>query len=173
MSRVLKFDQFLTEKYPTPGLLEEKYEENPDFRIKQFFVELEKNINNWFTDGQFAANNAILGKIERSLANAIDKNLIFEFNDDDFFYQVYVIVSLQEVEEDILDECFVKVKKYDMESMTLLRSLGEDVKVKELDEDKLLELINKLDEESSSVEVDNGDVSVSDEDTDLEDDSIV
>jgi hypothetical protein len=163
MPRVLKFNAFLNEKY----------DENPDFRIKQFFVELEKNIRNWFEEGTLAANGAELGKVERSLANAIDKNLIFEFNDQEFFYQVYVIVSLQELDEDILDECFVKVKKYELESMTLLRSLGEDVKVSELNEDKILELFSKLDEESDSLVVDNGEVSVSDEDSDLEDDSLV
>jgi len=163
MSRVKSFNEFLNEKY----------EETPDFRIKSFFEELEKNIRNWFVEGTLGANGAELGKIERSLANAIDKNLIFEFNDEEFFYQVYVIVSIQEVQEDILDECYIKVKKYDIESMTLLRTLGEDVKVSDLNEDKILELFAKLDEESDSLTVDNGEVSTSDEDTDLEDQSLV
>lgn len=173
MSRVKTFNEFLNEKYSERSLLSEKYEENPDFRIKNLFIELEKNIRNWFESGTFAANGAELGKMERSLANAIDKNLIFEFNDPEYFYQVFVIVSLQEVEEDLLDECYVKVKRYDMESMTLLRSIGEDVKISELNEDKILEMISKLDEESDSLTLDNGEVSVSDEDTDLEDDNLV
>ena len=173
MSRVKKFNAFLNEKYSEGSLLAEKYEESPDFRIKSFFEELEKNIRNWFIEGTLAANGAELGKIERSLANAIDKNLIFEFSDEEFFYQVYVILSLQEVGEDELDECFVKVKKYDVESMTLLKSLGEDVKTSELDEDKILELFAKLDEEASSTEVEDGEVNSADEDSDLEDTSIV
>jgi len=94
MSRVKKFQDFVNEKY----------EESPDFRIKSFFEELEKNIRNWFEEGTLAANGAELGKIERSLANAIDKNLIFEFSDEEFFYQVYVILSLQDVGVDVLDE---------------------------------------------------------------------
>jgi len=163
MSRVKKFQDFVNEKY----------EESPDFRIKSFFEELEKNIRNWFEEGTFAANGAELGKIERSLANAIDKNLIFEFSDEEFFYQVYVILSLQDVGVDVLDECYVKVKKYETENMTLLRTLAEDVKVSDLNEDKILELFAKLDEESDSVEVEDGEVSVSDEDTDLEDTSLV
>lgn len=163
MSRIHKFNEFLNEKY----------EESPDFRIKSFFVELEKNIRNWFEEGTLAANGAELGKIERSLANAIDKNLIFEFSDAEFFYQVYVIVSLQEVGEEELDECFVKVKKYDNESMTLLRSLGEDVKISDLNEDKILELFNKLDEESGSLKIQGGKVSTADEDSDLEDTNLV
>jgi hypothetical protein len=110
--------------------------------------------------------------MERSLANAIDKNLIFEFNDAEYFYQVYVIVSLKEVGEEILDECYVKVKRYELESMTLLRTLGEDVQVSDLNEDKLVELIAKLDEEGGETEVAQGEV-VSEEDTDLEDQSLV
>ena len=163
MSRIKKYNDFLNEKY----------EESPDFRIKSFFEELEKNIRNWFVEGTLAANGAELGKIERSLANAIDKNLIFEFSDEEFFYQVYVILSLQEVGEDELDECFVKVKKYEIQDMTLLRTLGEDVKVSDLNEDKILELFNKLDEESGSVEVTDGEVTVSDDDSDLEDTDLV
>lgn len=173
MSIVKKYQDFINEKYFKESLLEEKYEESPDFRIKSFFEELEKNIRNWFDEGTLGVNGAELGKIERSLSNAIDKNLIFEFNDEEFFYQVYVIVSLQEVGSDVLDECYVKVKKYDMETMTLLRSLAEDVKVSDLNEDKILELFAKLDEESGSVEIEDGKVSVSDEDTDLEDTSLV
>jgi hypothetical protein len=162
MSRVKSYQQFINEKY----------EENPDFRIKSFFEELEKQIRQWFTDGQLGASGAELGKMERSLANAIDKNLIFEFNDDEYFYQVYVIVSLKEVGEEILDECYVKVKRYELESMTLLRTLAEDVQVSDLNEDKLVELIAKLDEEGGETEVAQGEV-VSDEDTDLEDQSLV
>ena len=163
MSRVKNFYQFLNEKY----------EENPEFRIKEFFIELEKNIRDWFENGTFAVNNAELGKMERSMENAIDKSLIFEFADGEYFYQVYVIVSLQDVEEDLLDECYLKVKRYDLDSMTLLRSLSEDIKVSDLNEDKLIELIDKLDEDSESIELTNGKVSVDDEDTDLEDDSLV
>jgi hypothetical protein len=164
MSRVLKFQAFLNEKY----------DENPEFRIKSFFTELEKNIRDWFENGTLGANGAELGKIERSLTHATDKNLIFEFNDEEFFYQVYVILSINDVGEDMLDECYVKVKKYDAEDMTLLRTLGEDVPVKDLNEDKILELFSKLDEESTSVEeTEEGEVSVSDEDTELEDTSMV
>ena len=164
MNKILKYQAFLNEKY----------EENPEFRIKSFFVELEKNIREWFDEGTFAANGAELGKIERSLTHAMEKNLIFEFNDDDFFYQVYIIMSIQDVGEDKLDECFVKVKKYDAADMTLLRTLGENMQVSDLNEDKILELFAKLDEESASVEEDEkGDVTLSDEDTDLEDTSVV
>ena len=163
MSKIFNYQEFVNEKY----------EENPEFRIKSFFVELEKNIRDWFEEGTFAANGAILGNINRSLTHAIEKNLTFEFSDEEFYYQVYVIMSLQDVGKDTLDECYVKVKKYDLDSMKLLRTKGEDVQVSELNEDKILELFSKLDEDSESVEIENDEVNVSDEDSDLEDTSIV
>lgn len=160
--RIYKYDDFINEGY----------EETPEYRIKVFFKELEKNIRKWFEDGIFKANNAVLGKIERSLSHSINKDLIFEFTDEENYYQVYVIVSLKDVQEDKLDQCYVKVKKYDLESMTLLRSLGEDVNISELNEDKIIELFAKLDEESDTLEIQGGNVSLDDEDTDLEDTDI-
>jgi hypothetical protein len=47
------------------------------------------------------------------------------------------------------------------------------LRISELNEDKILEMISKLDEESDSLTLDNGEVAVSDEDTDLEDDNLV
>jgi hypothetical protein len=163
MKRISKYQEFINEKY----------EEDPEFRIKSFFVELEKNIRNWFDEGTLGANGAELGEIKRALTHSIEKNLIFDFTDDEFYYQVYIIMSIQDVGEDKLDECYVKVKKYDAAEMTLLRTYGEDVQVSDLNEDKILELFSKLDDESTSLEEEEGDVSVSDEDSDLEDTSLV
>jgi len=163
MSKIFTYHQFLNEKY----------EENPEYRIKEFFIELEKNIHDWFENGTFFANGAVLGDIKRALTHSVEKNLTFEFNDEEFYYQVYVIMSLQDVGEENLDECYIKVKKYDVNSMNLLRTYGEDVQVSDLNEDKILELFSKLDEESGSLNVKQGDVTVSDDDSELEDTSLI
>lgn len=163
MDNIIKFKDFVNEKY----------EANPEYRIKSFFVELEKNIRNWFTNGALGTSGAELGDIKRSLTNSIEKNLIFEFNDEEFYYQVIIIMSIEDVLEESLDSCHIKIKKYDVADMVLLRKLGEDVLVKDLDEDKILELISNLDEESDSLGLDSGMVILDDEDTDLEDTSIV
>jgi multidrug efflux pump subunit AcrB len=164
MQKIFKFQEFINEKY----------EENPEYRIKSFFEELEKNIKDWFDDGTFGANGAELGEIKRSMTSSMEKNMIFDFNDDEFYYQVYIIMSIKDVGEDSkLDECYIKVKKYDNSTMKLLRYYGEDVNISDLNEDKILEMISKLDEESTSLELQNGEVSISDEDSDLEDTSLV
>lgn len=153
------------------SFINEKYEENPDFRIKSFFDELSKNIREWFTNGTFAANGAELADIKLSTMNDIDKNLIFDFTDKEFYYQVFVIISIQEVDKEQLDDCYIKVKKYDDEGK-LIRMMGKDMKVKDIDEDKIVQLFSDMDEKSSSV-LDGSPETLSDEDTDLEDTSIV
>lgn len=161
MSKIFKYEQFINEKY----------ESNPEYRIKSFFDELEKNIREWFNTGSL--KTTILGDIKRALTNSMEKNLIFEFSDDKFYYQVYIIISLQNVEEDNLGDCYVKVKKYDGAELKLLRVLGEDVSVKNLNEDTILKLFAKLDDESSSLDIEQGNVTISDEDSDLEDTDLV
>jgi hypothetical protein len=163
MKKILGYNNFLTEKY----------EEDPEFRIKKVLDELTKNINYWFKEGVFSANEAELFDINVDTSNNVEKYLIFDFQDNEYYYQVQVIITLQEVEEEQLDECYVKVKRYDIESSELLREYSEDVKLKNLNEDKIIQLISKLDEKSDSlVEDEDEEVLLSDEDSDLEDTDI-
>lgn len=160
MKKLIGYTQFINEKYT----------ENPEFRIKTFFDELTKNINHWFTEGTFAANGSELGKITQSILYDTEKNLIFEFSDADNYYQVYVIISLEDVTEDEMNDCYIKVKKYTNDG-ELIRTLGEDVLIKELNEDKIIELFSRMDEESKSVNDGTPDT-LSDEDSTLSDSSI-
>ena len=96
-----------------------------------------------------------------------------DFIDSEFYYQIIFIVTLQEVEEENLDECHIKLKRYDIETSDLLREIGEDVDIKKVSEDTVLELFAKMNEVSDSIigeEEDEG--TLSDEDTDLEDTDI-
>lgn len=138
MRKVFKYSEFMNEKY----------EESPEFRLQAFFEELRKNINDWFTDGSLAANGAELGDIEISTLNDVDKSLIFDFGDQDNHYQVYIIISLEDVGEEELTDCYVKVKKYDSNGK-LIRTMGKDVDVKSLSEDKILELFSEMESETS------------------------
>lgn len=163
MKKVLNFNTFLNEKYI----------EDPEYRIRKFFEELEKNIKFWFSEGSFSVNGTELYDINIETTNNIEKYLKFDFQDDNFYYQVIFIVTLQEVEEEVLDECHIKLKRYDIESGDLLREIGEDVDIKDLNEDTVLELFAKMDEVSDSIlgeEEDEG--TLSDDDTELEDTDI-
>lgn len=164
MKKIFKFSEFLNEKY-----INERFIESPEYMIKSFFDELTKNINDWFTTGSFAANGAQLGDINISNLSDVDKNLIFDFDDDQFHYQVYIIISLKDVGEEELDTCYITVKKYDSDG-NLFRKLSKDVNVRDITEDKILELYANLDAETSeeaTVET------LPDSDSDLQDTSIV
>lgn len=164
MKKLLKFNTFLNEKYV----------EDPEYRIRKFFDELEKNIKFWFSEGSFSVEGTELYDIVIETTNNIEKYLKVDFIDSNFYYQIIFIITLQEVEEEVLDECHIKLKRYDIETSELLREISEDIAIKELDEDAVLELFAKMDEVSDSImgeEEDEG--TLSDEDSDLEDTDIV
>lgn len=144
--KILKFETFK---------INEAYEEDPEFRIKKYFIELEKDIRMWFEEGSFSLNSVQLYDIKTNTTNNLDKYLTFDFQDENFYYQIIVIVSLQEVSEDTLKECYIKVKRYDIETSELLKQSSESVMVDDLNEDKIIELIDNLDNESENPTEDN------------------
>ena len=163
MKKVLDYNKFVNEKYM----------EDPEYRIRKFFEELKKNIKFWFEEGSFGANGAELIDIDIETTNNIEKYLKMDFIDSEFYYQIIFIVTLQEVEEENLDECHIKLKRYDLEQSELLREIGEDVDIKEVNEKTVLELFAKMDEVSDSIIGEEEDeATLSDDDTDLEDTDI-
>jgi len=166
MKKILNFNNFLNEKY----------QDDPEYRIRQFFTELEKNIRFWFSEGTFAAQDAQLYDIKIETTDNLEKHLMFDFQDTEYYYQMIFIVTLQEVEEDTLDECHIKLKRYDIETSELIREVHEDVEIMELNEDVVLELFTKLDEESDTIieieekeeEEEEFDNTLPDDNTDLE-----
>lgn len=154
-------------------LIKEGYEEKPEYQIKSFFTELEKNIKYWFEQGAFASDEIELVDIKQINVNSVEKNLMFDFQDTEFYYQVIIIIDLLAVTEDGLEDCYIKVKKYNSDS-ELLRTSGEDASVDDVDQELIVQLFSKLDEESDSAsgEMEN-DETLSDDDTDLGNTDIV
>jgi hypothetical protein len=154
MKKLVKYSEFINEKYT----------EDPEYKIKSYFDQLIKDINKWFTEGAFASSGAVLGKITPSVLNDIEKNLIFEFSDEENYYQVYVIISLEDVTDEEMNDCYVKVKKYTNEG-ELLKTLGEDVLIKDLNEDKIVGLFSRLSETEGSDATEKGKTSETEEET--------
>ena len=152
--------------------LNEKYEEDPEYRIKKFFDKLTKSIKVWFTEGSLSKNTQMYD-IDVSTSNNVDKTLILDFQDSNYYYQVIFIVSLEEVSEDTLNECYIKVKRYDINTSELLHEIDESVMVRDLNENKLLEIFSKLDEETKPKLDDEGNLDTSEEDINLENTDIV
>ena len=157
MKKLKNFKQYITEAY----------EENPEFRIQQFFEELKKNINQWFSEGSLSQNSELVD-IKISTLNAVEKNIMFDFLDDsEFYYQICIIIPLVAVGEEQLKDGFIKVKLYNQEEGKLLRTLSKDIEVKDINEDKILELISELKDKSGSVLDDSPDT-LEEKDTELE-----
>jgi len=143
MKNIFNYNQFINEKYI----------ENPENKIKTFFEDLKVSINKWFTEGTFAANGSILADVKINLLNGLEKNLMFDFEDQDNYYQVYVIISLEDVNDNEINDCYVKAKKYDKDAEPkLLKTYGEDVMMDELTENKITEIFVKLNEKIEEAE---------------------
>jgi hypothetical protein len=147
--------------------------EDPEFRINSFFTELIKNINYWFEEGSFAADDTIeLLDIKKNTSGNVDKVLEFDFQDEEYYYQVFITISLKNINEDEMEECYIVVKKYDLKTETLIRRMGKDAEIKDIDEDLIFQLLVDIDEESETALGDSEPDTLSDEDTDLEDTSL-
>lgn len=124
--------------------INEKYNQSPDYTIKVYFDDLEKKIRRWFEKGVFASNKAELSDIKRSNLNEIEKCMIVDFTDSDNYFQMYFILSLQDVGEDSLDTIYVKVKKYNSDSGQVISELGEDINANKISEDKIIQMFSDL-----------------------------
>lgn len=84
----------------------------------------------------------------------------FRFSDDGFYYQVYIEVKVKDVTKDIseieegddfsesdIKTCYIKFKKYDKDNDEVVGQLDKNVKVKEFDEEYLINLKIEIDEE--------------------------
>lgn len=159
MKKILKFENFKK--------LNEAYEEDPEYRIKKYFVELETNIKKWFTEGGFAVKGVQLFDVKMNTTNNVDKYLTFDFQDDNYYYQIMCIISLQEVTEETLKECFIKVKRYDIDTSELIKQIEKSVMVKDISEDKIAELISSLDDESDDKTEEESDYEMEESEEDL------
>lgn len=83
----------------------------------------------------------------------------FIFSDDKFRYDLYVMIKLEDAipkEEDKdkdyswkdIENCFVKFKKYDQDkNMEMIGQITKTVKIKDISEDKLIDLKIELDKD--------------------------
>jgi len=109
----------------------------------------------------FADLNLELQSLEISKYSKIYDNLKLKFSDDQFLYDLTVTINLKDAvkkpeaqgsqEEDFstdeIETCQIRFKKYDSDTFDLMGELVKTVKVKDIDEDLLIDLKLKLDEE--------------------------
>ena len=86
-------------------------------------------------------------------------SVTFKFSDQKYRYDLYVMIKLEDAipkEEDKdkdfswkdIENCYVKFKKYEIDKdFELIGQISKTIKIKELDEDKLIELKIELDKD--------------------------
>jgi len=103
--------------------------------------------------------NLELQSIEISKYSKLYDNLKIKFSDEQFLYDLTVTIDLadaakteegeeeKDFEPEDIETCQIRFKKYDTDNFDLKGELIKTVKVKDVDEDLLVELKLKLDEE--------------------------
>jgi hypothetical protein len=169
--KVLKFGEFSINENIKD--VPEKYVENVLRKLKNKFEEMfaydivdqgkikkfgEKNRESGESIS-FKDLNLELQSIELSKYSKLYDNLKIKFSDEEFLYDLTVTIDLAdaakteegEEEKDFspedIETCQIRFKKYDTDSFDLKGELIKTVKVKDVDEDLLVELKLKLDDE--------------------------
>lgn len=97
----------------------------------------------------FEGKNDVLGEkeldvlslvdVERSTSHdAFEKNILLNFQDDEFYYQVIFIVKLDDVKNnEPISKAYMKIKIYDNETSEMLREWQGNLDVKESTDDEI------------------------------------
>jgi len=95
-----------------------------------------------------------LDSIQKSKYSKIQDNIKCRFSDDENLYDFTVILDLKDAvpadgskdfSSDDIKDCFVKFKKYNIDSFDLLGEISKNIKIDDIDEDLLIELKLELD----------------------------
>lgn len=82
-------------------------------------------------------------------------NLTVKFSDDEATYNLFIMIELKEAipkdpekdfSTDDIEKCYIKFKKYDLDTFDVIGQLTKNVKIKNIDEGFLINLKIELDE---------------------------
>jgi hypothetical protein len=176
MDKIYKFSDFILESnYNTPESYVSDLLTKLKKKVELFFGDnvLDKDVDSFEVSVDrekkesgkmsFQDLGLTLDSIEISKYSKMFDNLKFKFSDDQFLYDVTIIIDLKNAMPDKEDEdkdfsiddikeCFLKFKKYETENFELLGQLSKTVKIKDISEDLLISLKLELDEDGMSDE---------------------
>jgi len=162
--KVLKgFSQYINENFIENGNLSAK--------LQAMLEGKKRTVKKWFEEGLL--NNAALVDIQIThLTSNLSSDLIFEFNDDSFYYQVIFSISINSYKEGIFEKGFLKLKKYTMDIDSSANNLkgnlmdewnsnnpdtgseNGQIDVKDFTPEKILDIISKMEESSQAIGTD-------------------
>jgi len=128
-------------------------------RLSAVIDEIVKNVEYWFKEGKFSMENISLVELEKSFDDKLGmRNIICNFEDENSNFQLIIdvplnlIVTLNADEKNNGDfKGIITIKKYDKNTSELIRQYKNDVKLKNITEDFIIERISKFDEITSEV----------------------
>lgn len=100
--------------------------------------------------------NLELQSCEFSKYSKVFDNLRIKFSDEKYLYDLLLTIDLKDAvskdpnvdfEEEQIETCQAKFKKYDLDTFELLGEMSKNVKIKDIDEDLLVELKLEIDKE--------------------------
>jgi len=100
--------------------------------------------------------NLELQSCEFSKYSKIFDNLRIKFSDEEFLYDLLLTVDLKDAvpkdkesdfSDDQIESCQAKFKKYDLDTFDLIGELSKTVKIKDINEDLLVELKLEIDKD--------------------------
>jgi len=104
-------------------------------------------------DISFSELGLSLQSSEISKYSSLYDNLVVKFSDDQFLYNLYITIPLEEAVSDDEDgkkkikKCYVKFKKYDLDQFDLIGQITRNIELEKVDEDYLVGLKIELDDE--------------------------
>lgn len=169
--RIIKFIEFIKEELnDTPESyinisltqLKKKIDKMFDYQNEEGDKSVEKSINKAKEEGKSKSGELTFKDLGVTLESSeISKyskqydNLTVKFRDDDAWYNLLIVIELKEAlpkdpnkdfsHEDI-EKCYIKFKKYDLDTDEVVGQLTKNVKIKNIDEEFLINLKIELDE---------------------------
>jgi hypothetical protein len=142
---------------------------DPQKRMVDLLEELARNIKYWFDKGALSTQGLTLYDLEKSFQNDImQKNINFNFSDQEWYYSVNISITLEEASNNAkIENAYMTIKKYDMQSEKLVRTWSDGIKVDDIKADLLIMKISELDDKTDK-DIDNTE-EISDQNADLND----
>lgn len=105
-----------------------------DYELDQIINQVMNRIKYWFQDGSFSMSSVLVDQTKSSTPNAANRSIISNFADANFYYQMIVRFTIED-----LENCDVIIKRYDPNKIDEPNG-GQPIWIIELTNDKRVKI---------------------------------
>ena len=126
----------------------------PDHELDNIIKQVMTRIQYWFQNGSFSLSSMPVDSSKSSTPNAAKRSIITNFADSEFYFQMIIRFTTED-----LENCDLIIKKYDPAKIdevnggepiwTLELTNDKQVKIEEIKEDFVIDKISKKDDDTS------------------------